>query len=424
MAENEASADVVINSLKVEGEGASAELIEAITEAKIKRAIDSVPTLTLAVRDPKRTLLRSGIFSKRITTQIDDKSFELAQVNKSGSELSLAIEDITAAELRRHDSPLKVDAGQMTRIQFARRLLQETPWIPLVVNPLAKAEIVNTELARGTVAAEGQQEEKEDTWTCLKRVFAEINWRCYIDNGAVNVGPDYAFLDRGTVMTLREGTEGVDDIDFDWDVGKPMATATVKIRAHRWQAPPGTPVAFEGVGPADGKWMVSSIERSLFSVFADVELRFPEPDLPEPPPPETGGTSDTADDTGSGVTAKNVGTFIKPVNGAIFAPFGDKRGHKGVDIAAPTGTPIVASRAGTVTFAGSQSGYGNVVYLSHEKGVETRYAHMSKISVRRGLQVAQGATLGLVGQTGDATGPHVHVELRINGRGVDISKHW
>jgi len=55
--------------------------------------------------------------------------------------------------------------------------------------------------------------------------FAEINWSCYIDNSAVNVGPDYAYLDRG-----REGQDGVDDVDVDWDVGKPMATATVKIR--------------------------------------------------------------------------------------------------------------------------------------------------------------------------------------------------
>jgi murein DD-endopeptidase MepM/ murein hydrolase activator NlpD len=187
------------------------------------------------------------------------------------------------------------------------------------------------------------------------------------------------------------------DVDVDWDVGKPMATATVKIRAHRWQAPPGTPVTLEGVGPADGKWLVSSIDRSRFSTSAGVELRFPEPDLPEPPPPETGGTSDTSDDTGTRVTAKNVGTFIKSVNGTISAPFGDKRGHKGLDIAARTETPIVASRAGTVPFAASQSGYGNVVYLTHEKGVETRYADMSRVTCRRGLPVNHGDKIGEVG---------------------------
>jgi hypothetical protein len=424
---DEAAADVTIGSLKVEGEGASTELIEAITDARLKRAIDEVPTLTIAVRDPKRTLLRSGIFSKRITTQLDNKSFELAQVRKTGSELSLVLEDLAAAELRRHDTPLKVDAGTMTRIQFARRLLQETPWIPLVVSPTAKAEIANVELARGTVAAEGQEEQKEDTWTCLKRIFAEIGWRCYIDytiDGAipgVNVGPDYAYLDRGTVMRLKEAENGVDDIDFDWDVGKPMATARLKIRAHRWQAPPGTPVTLEDVGPGNGDWIVSSIERSLFSTNADVELKLPEPDLPEPPPPDT-NTGDTSDDTGSGVTAKNVGGFQRPVNGTVSAPFGDGRGHKGIDIAARTGTTIVAARAGTVTFAGTQSGYGQVVYITHEDGLETRYAHMSKMTCRRGLQVSAGTKIGEVGATGDATGPHLHFEIRVNGRAINPAK--
>jgi len=142
---------------------------------------------------------------------------------------------------------------------------------------------------------------------------------------------------------------------------------------------------------------IDNIDRSRFSTSAGVELRFPEPDLPEPPPPETGGMSDTSDDTGTRVTAKNVGTFIKSVNGTISAPFGDKCGHKGLDIAARTGTPIVASRAGTAPFAGSQSGYGNVVCLTHEKGVETRYADMSRVTCRRGLPINHGDKIGEVG---------------------------
>jgi murein DD-endopeptidase MepM/ murein hydrolase activator NlpD len=427
MPENEAAADVVINSLKIDGEGAKTELIEAITDASLRRSIDEVPTMTITVRDSKRSLLRSGIFSKRITTQLDNKSFELAQVRKTGGELGLVFEDLAAAELRRHDTPLKVEAGTMTRIQFARRLLQETPWIPLVVSPTVKAEVTNVELARGTVAAEGQQEDKEDTWTCLKRVFAEINWRCYIDytlDGAisgVNVGPDSAYLSGGTVMTLREAQDGVDDIDFDWDVGKPVATAKLTIRAHRWQAPPGTPVTLPDIGPATGNWLVSSIDRSLFSSTADVELKVPEPALPEPPPPDSGGGSEDAGQLGS--AGSNPGGFIRPVNGTVTSPFGDGRGHKGMDIAAPTGTPIAAAKAGTVTFAGAQSGYGNVVYISHGGGVETRYGHMSKITCRRGLQVSQGQKIGEVGSTGHATGPHVHVEIRINGTPVNPAKY-
>jgi murein DD-endopeptidase MepM/ murein hydrolase activator NlpD len=424
---DEAAADVVINSLLIDGEGAKTELIESITDASLRRSIDEVPTMTIAVRDSKRSLLRSGIFSKRITTQLDDRSFELVQVRKAGSELGLVFEDLAAAELRRHDTPLKVEAGTMTRIQFARRLLQETPWIPLVVNPIAKAEVANVELARGTVAAENQEKDKEDTWTCLKRVFGEINWRCYIDYDAnkvagVNVGPDSAYLDAGTVMTLKEGQNGVDDIDFDWDTGKPVATARVTIRAHRWQAPPGTPVTLADVGPASRDWLVASIERSLFSTTADVELKVPEPDLPEPPSPDSGGGPDGGD-VGSGTTARNEGGFIRPGSGPVTSGFGDGRGHKGIDIGTPFGAPVVASKAGTVTFAGSQSGYGNVVYISHGGGVETRYAHLSAIACRRGMQVTQGQRIGSCGATGNARGAHIHFEIRINGSPVNPARY-
>jgi murein DD-endopeptidase MepM/ murein hydrolase activator NlpD len=424
---DEAASDVVINSLKIDGEGAKTELIEAITDATLHRSIDEVPTMTIEVRDSKRSLLRSGIFSKRITTQLDNHSFELAQIRKSGGGLSLVFEDLAAAELRRHDTPLKVEAGTMTRIQFARRLLQETPWIPLVVNPTVKAEVTNVELARGTVAAENQQEDKEDTWTCLKRVFAEINWRCYIDYDAnnvagVNVGPDSAYLDRGTVMNLKEAQDGVDDIDFDWDAGKPVATAKLTIRAHRWQAPPGTPVMLKDVGPANGKWLVTSIERSLFSTTADVELKVSEPELPEPPPPDSGGGPDGGE-TGSGTTSRSINGFVRPTGGPITSGFGDGRGHKGIDIGAPTGQAVVAAKAGTVTFAGSQSGYGNVVYISHGEGVETRYAHLSSFACRRGMQVSQGQKIGAVGATGNARGSHLHYEIRTNGTPINPARY-
>jgi murein DD-endopeptidase MepM/ murein hydrolase activator NlpD len=90
------------------------------------------------------------------------------------------------------------------------------------------------------------------------------------------------------------------------------------------------------------------------------------------------------------------------------------RQHNGVDYAAPTGTKVRAVGDGTVDFAGVQSGYGNVVVLRHPSGVTTHYAHLSAIHVRKGERVAQAGTIGLVGATGWATGPHLHFELRVN----------
>ena len=91
------------------------------------------------------------------------------------------------------------------------------------------------------------------------------------------------------------------------------------------------------------------------------------------------------------------------------------RAHNGTDFAAPTGTPARTVGDGTVEFAGVQNGYGNVVFVKHRNNFETVYAHLSKINVQAGQTVTQGQTIGLVGSTGWATGPHLHFEVRLNG---------
>lgn len=91
------------------------------------------------------------------------------------------------------------------------------------------------------------------------------------------------------------------------------------------------------------------------------------------------------------------------------------KAHLGVDYAAPTGTPVRTVGEGTVEFAGVQNGFGNVVIVKHTNLEQTVYAHLSRIGVHTGQQVAQGQSIGTVGQTGWATGPHLHFEFRVNG---------
>ena len=93
------------------------------------------------------------------------------------------------------------------------------------------------------------------------------------------------------------------------------------------------------------------------------------------------------------------------------------RAHRGIDFAAPVGTPIKAAGAGRVIFRGVKGGYGNVVELSHSNGITTLYAHMSRFAREVGVgdRVAQGEVIGYVGMTGLATGPHVHYEYQVNG---------
>lgn len=118
--------------------------------------------------------------------------------------------------------------------------------------------------------------------------------------------------------------------------------------------------------------------------------------------------------------------FVRPVSGAISSPFGwrsisvaGNRFHGGLDIAADPGTPVAAARGGIVVRAGWGGAYGYHVVLDHGGGWETRYAHLSRIDVSVGERLRQGVALGLVGSTGASTGPHLHFEIRLEGRALD-----
>jgi murein DD-endopeptidase MepM/ murein hydrolase activator NlpD len=111
-----------------------------------------------------------------------------------------------------------------------------------------------------------------------------------------------------------------------------------------------------------------------------------------------------------------------PLQAPVGDPFGPRgnRFHAGIDLIAPRGTPVQAAASGRVTFAGTAAGgWGKLVVVLHSGGVRTFYAHLSAIDVRRGQPISTGDRLGLVGATGDATGPHLHFEVRLRAAAVD-----
>jgi len=110
--------------------------------------------------------------------------------------------------------------------------------------------------------------------------------------------------------------------------------------------------------------------------------------------------------------------LAKPVLGDPFGPRGD-RWHTGIDLPAPLGTPAYAARSGEVVWSGWRDGYGLLVTVAHGHGERSMYAHLSRIDVRVGVWVGQGVRVGLIGATGDATGPHLHFEVRVRGAAVD-----
>lgn len=132
-----------------------------------------------------------------------------------------------------------------------------------------------------------------------------------------------------------------------------------------------------------------------------------EPPPPPPPPP-----------------------IVWPGSGPLTGWFGEGRAshrHRGIDLQARTGAPVVAAAAGTVRHAGPSpagyAGYGTIVFIDHGAGVSTMYAHLSKVLVRRGQQVVPGQPVGAVGSTGQVTAPHLHFEVRRGGTPVD-PRRW
>jgi peptidoglycan hydrolase-like protein with peptidoglycan-binding domain len=119
---------------------------------------------------------------------------------------------------------------------------------------------------------------------------------------------------------------------------------------------------------------------------------------------------------GTAATPTGPVRFLRPVPGPIGSPFGAPRNgytHTGVDFPEPEGTPIRAAGVGTVIYAAyNGGGYGNLVVIQHRLGYTSWYGHMSRIAAHVGESVTGGTLIGYVGQTGDATGPHVHFEVR------------
>jgi murein DD-endopeptidase MepM/ murein hydrolase activator NlpD len=124
------------------------------------------------------------------------------------------------------------------------------------------------------------------------------------------------------------------------------------------------------------------------------------------------------------MSLQNQRGFLKPTTGRFADGFGKRIHpithlvvfHEGLDLAPGLGARVVASQAGKVLFAGNRSGYGRLIILDHGQGTTSYYAHLDKILVKMGASVKRGDLIGKVGETGNVTGPHLHFEIRVNGK--------
>lgn len=148
-------------------------------------------------------------------------------------------------------------------------------------------------------------------------------------------------------------------------------------------------------------------------------------------PVESGGSLGESFETDGGSSASSSSGWVRPARGRLSSRYGvryhpilhRRKLHTGDDIAASYGSPIKAAKSGTVLYSGWKKGYGNTVIIDHGGGVTTLYGHASKLDVQAGQSVKAGAYVGNVGSTGYSTGPHLHFEVRKNGKPVDPTSY-
>ncbi len=461
-------------TLRFNGEDLRGEVARVLRDATIERTIEGSSTLTLDIYDDASRLLDSGIFNTRATMQVEEFSFELVQVRKSGPGLTVVLEDLPIAALRRHDKPKKVAPNTTTHVAFSRMLVREEAWLKFYAPVSGDRALV--ELARGKPGTKDEAEDRETTWDAVGRIAGERNWRRFVrGKNEIWYVPETWLQQQTPMFRITENSEdGVDNIDFDFDIGKKVASLSIDARAARWQVPVGALVEVYGMGPANGKWLVTSLSRSLFSLNVNITLTKARPVLPEPRPDESDTPSSSATPVAAPVpsgpvvgAAKNRAVsssgFVWPASGRVSSGFGrdyvnlgdvseaewnrllaagwkgragdnverlyrpgstgSSRFHQGLDIAAKEGTEVVAAKKGTVTLATVAGAYGNAVYIDHGDGLVTRYGHLSRIQTRRGVRVDRGERIGAVGSTGRSTGPHLHFEVRVGGTPRDPKRY-
>lgn len=268
----------------------------------------------------------------------------------------------------------------------------------------------------------GQPGQREDTWTALKRLAEEVRWRCFVVAGTIYFVSDEYLMRSRPLMRVSQDTIGVNYVDFDLDSGKKVQTCTVTCRIDRWAAPPGSVITVFNMGPADGRWLVQSVRRSIFDAEGTIELRRAQRPLPEPAAPEVG--TSTIAGAGHGETASTGPTKLgasKPVaasysppgpHGAARNAFGDA---EAADIMVPQGTSALAVADGTIESVrdtGNRDPGGNPngihVYL---KTASNRffYTHLFSVRVRAGQQVAAGDVIGTTGTANNVS--HLHFEV-------------
>ncbi len=178
------------------------------------------------------------------------------------------------------------------------------------------------------------------------------------------------------------------------------------------------------IRPGD-KILVPKTESDLISTLAEHRARLRGETLADEIRPEAPVTVPVAPKKPAVTIEDGLEPLIRPLEGRVTSPFGNRRGrlHDGIDIPARPGTPILAARSGKVVFSGTIRGFGNTVTIDHGGGFVTRYSHNCSNLVKKGDWVRRGQPVAKVGRTGRSTCNHLHFSILVNGKAVNPEKY-
>jgi cell wall-associated NlpC family hydrolase len=296
------------NDIVINGTNTDLNVSNALAAPSIDLSISQASTLTLTLHDPDRVMINDPAFQEKSILQVGEIRFSLVSVEKQDSVITAIFESYVIAALRSAHGAFVATPGMVTRTAFARILVQQVvgagfsspPESYLYGLDSGYARPTQEQISRGTSTAP-----QEDSWTCLQRLADEIQWICFESAGIVYFGP-YSWLAlQDPVMAPVEFQGGIDTIDGTYDIGQPLGTLTVTCQADAWLAIIGDAVQINNLGPFNGIWIVSEMERdNLLEPDITITLMQPQPSLPEP---ASGGAAAAVSADGQGASAQSTG---------------------------------------------------------------------------------------------------------------------
>jgi len=298
------------------------EYRSSVIDVILQKTNMGASTVTLQLMDPTRYLV-NNLVKQGATITVDGLKFTLVQFNKASDQLQLVFEAECVYRLRNQRGVLRYPTGTdvtgfmgklvnaLNYKQIGGKLIAIKPSDPNFVHFVAPdyatiwskltAGLTNTKIVPVALGRGTSVDLNEDSWTCMSRIASSVGWRLWEDNNTIYFGPDEWWNGNATpfkqpyinyvktplvhhkhpkqaeIQTLNEFTQNVQLIDFDWDVGKAYANATVTCMLNDFNYSIGEIVKVNNVGPATGHWMVAQMQRDAFNPQATLTLQVPMP---------------------------------------------------------------------------------------------------------------------------------------------------